>query len=143
MKRTAFILALALSISSGGAKAEDYKVGTIEISNPWARATPKGATVAGAYMKISNKGSAPDRLLDSPAVHGERFFLAEGADDHLPLMSGSIHGEADRMATGLRDRSMTVAVAHPPGGHAASAWYPAIPAAVDFLDTGWRPGPVR
>ena len=86
---------------------------------------------------------APDRLLDSPAVHGERFFLAEGADDHLPLMSGSIHGEADRMATGLRDRSMTVAVAHPPGGHAASAWYPAIPAAVDFLDTGWRPGPVR
>ncbi len=63
MTRTAFILALALSISSGGAKAEDYKVGTIEISNPWARATPKGATVAGAYMKISNKGSAPDRLV--------------------------------------------------------------------------------
>jgi periplasmic copper chaperone A len=63
MTRTAFILAAALSIWGAGAEAEDYKVGTIEISSPWARATPKGATVAGAYMKISNKGSAPDRLV--------------------------------------------------------------------------------
>ena len=63
MTRTAFVFAIALSVCAGGAGAEDYKVGTIEIGNPWARATPKGATVAGAYMKISNKGSAPDRLI--------------------------------------------------------------------------------
>jgi periplasmic copper chaperone A len=63
MTRTAFILTIALSVWAGAAGAEDYKVGTIEISNPWARATPKGATVGGAYMKISNKGSAPDRLI--------------------------------------------------------------------------------
>ena len=73
MTRTAFILAAALSISSGGAKAEDYKVGTIEISNPWARATPKGATVAGAYMKISNKGSAPDRLVGGSVAIADQF----------------------------------------------------------------------
>src|SRR5262245_38836796 len=71
MTRTAFVLAIALSVWAGGARAEDYKVGTIEISNPWARATPKGATVGGAYMKISNKGSAPDRLIGgSTAVAG-------------------------------------------------------------------------
>lgn len=73
MTRTAFILAVVLSISAGAAAAEDYKVGTIEIGNPWARATPKGATVAGAYMKISNKGSAPDRLVGGSTAIADRF----------------------------------------------------------------------
>jgi periplasmic copper chaperone A len=43
--------------------AETYTVGSIEIANPWARATPKGASVGGGYMTITNKGSEPDRLL--------------------------------------------------------------------------------
>jgi copper(I)-binding protein len=73
MTRTAFVLAIALSVWAGGARAEDYKVGTIEIGNPWARATPKGATVAGAYMKISNKGSAPDRLVGGSTAVADRF----------------------------------------------------------------------
>jgi periplasmic copper chaperone A len=73
MTRTAFVLAVAFSIWAGGARAEDYKVGTIEISNPWTRATPKGATVAGAYMKISNKGSAPDRLVGGSAAIADQF----------------------------------------------------------------------
>jgi copper(I)-binding protein len=73
MTRTAFILAVALSIWAGAGAAEDYKAGTIEIGNPWARATPKGATVAGAYMKISNKGSAPDRLVGGSTAVADRF----------------------------------------------------------------------
>ena len=38
--------------------AQDYSVGTMQVAKPWSRATPKGATVAGGYMSISNKGSA-------------------------------------------------------------------------------------
>ena len=29
---------------------------------PWARATPKGAAAGAAYMTVTNKGTAPDRL---------------------------------------------------------------------------------
>jgi periplasmic copper chaperone A len=42
----------------------------VEIEKPWARATAPGAKVAGGYMVIRNKASAPDKLvgLSSPAA---------------------------------------------------------------------------
>jgi len=52
-----------LSLLGGAAGAETYTVGSIEIGNPWARATPKGAPVGGAYMTITNKGAEADRLM--------------------------------------------------------------------------------
>ena len=48
--------------SSGPALAADYDVGSIHISQPWARATPKGASSGAAYMTITNRGSTPDRV---------------------------------------------------------------------------------
>jgi copper(I)-binding protein len=57
------LLAAALSLWGGAAAAETYTVGAIEIANPWARATPKGAPVGGAYMTITNKGAEADRLI--------------------------------------------------------------------------------
>ena len=57
----AFALALA-QLSAPAAQAGDYDVGSIHIAQPWARATPKGATSGAAYMTITNKGSAPDRV---------------------------------------------------------------------------------
>jgi copper(I)-binding protein len=45
------------------AQAEDVTIGGLKISAPWARATPKGASVGGGYMKITNTGTAPDRLV--------------------------------------------------------------------------------
>ena len=44
------------------AQAADYDVGAIHIAQPWARATPKGASSGAAYMTITNSGTAPDRL---------------------------------------------------------------------------------
>jgi copper(I)-binding protein len=44
------------------ASADDIKVGALQISAPWARATPKGAAVGGGYLKITNTGDTPDRL---------------------------------------------------------------------------------
>jgi copper(I)-binding protein len=44
------------------AQAADYDVGSIHISSPWARATPKGAAAGAGYMTITNKGAAPDRV---------------------------------------------------------------------------------
>ena len=44
------------------ALAADYDVGSIHISQPWARATPKGASSGAGYMTITNKGTTPDRV---------------------------------------------------------------------------------
>jgi periplasmic copper chaperone A len=44
------------------ARAADYNVGSIHISEPWARATPKGASSGAGYMTITNNGTASDRV---------------------------------------------------------------------------------
>jgi periplasmic copper chaperone A len=55
----ALLSALALSLP---ARAADYDVGSIHISQPWSRATPKGASAGAGYMTITNNGSTPDRV---------------------------------------------------------------------------------
>jgi periplasmic copper chaperone A len=57
----AFYVALARSATSAAA-AGDYDVGSIHISQPWLRATPKGAASGAGYMTLTNKGTAPDRV---------------------------------------------------------------------------------
>ncbi|WP_421916242.1 copper chaperone PCu(A)C [Mesorhizobium sp.] len=57
-----FVLAL-LFVSAHGVLAHEFKVGDLEIEHPWSRATPAGAKVAGGYFTVTNKGSAPDRLV--------------------------------------------------------------------------------
>jgi copper(I)-binding protein len=64
MNRTALIIAaLSAALATSPALAHDYTVGSLKIDHPWARATPKGASVGGGYMKITNSGTAPDRLV--------------------------------------------------------------------------------
>jgi copper(I)-binding protein len=43
-------------------QAADYDAGSIHITQPWARATPKGASSGAAYMTITNNGKTPDRV---------------------------------------------------------------------------------
>ncbi len=58
----ACLFAAVFALATGSASAHDYKIGSLEIGHPWTRATPKSATVGGGYLKITNKGAAPDRL---------------------------------------------------------------------------------
>lgn len=48
--------------AAGYAVAADYHVGTLQISQPWARATPKGADSGAAYMTVTNTGAKPEQL---------------------------------------------------------------------------------
>ena len=80
MRRSACRLALqslavlaAFGASTFYAAAQDYSVGSIQIAKPWTRATPKGSSVAGAYMSISNKGAAADRLVGGSTDVAARF----------------------------------------------------------------------
>jgi copper(I)-binding protein len=62
---TGCVLAIAITIAPGAfapAQAADVDVGSIHVTEPWARATPKGATTAAAYMTITNKGKTPDKV---------------------------------------------------------------------------------
>jgi copper(I)-binding protein len=51
-----------VQLAATAAQATDYNVGPIQISAPWARATPKGATTGAAYMTITNAGKTPDKV---------------------------------------------------------------------------------
>ena len=66
------------------AHAEDVTVGSLKISAPWARATPKGASVGGGYMKITNTGTAPDRLI------GGSTDVASSFEVHEMKMEGGV-----------------------------------------------------
>jgi copper(I)-binding protein len=69
--------ALALALFATGASAHDFKAGPLVIDHPWARATPKGAAVAGGYMKITNTGSVPDRLAGGTTDAAKKFEIHE------------------------------------------------------------------
>jgi copper(I)-binding protein len=94
--RFRFLAAAAAALLSAlvvGASAGDFTVGSIVIGNPWTRATPKGADVAGGYMKISNKGSASDRLIGGSTAVARGFELhqmtvVDGVMRMRPLAEG-------------------------------------------------------
>jgi len=76
MRFTAIFAALCLSLSIlGTAQAHDYTAGSIHIAHPWSREIPKGASVAGGYFTIENKGTTPDRLIGGSAEIAGRFQI--------------------------------------------------------------------
>jgi copper(I)-binding protein len=56
-------IALLACLFTTPARAEEVNAGGLVISQVWSRATPGGAKIAGGYLTIENKGSAPDRLI--------------------------------------------------------------------------------
>ena len=84
MTRTALVFGVALSLWASTAPAQNYSIGSIEVGKPWSRATPKGAKVAGAYMTITNKGTAPDRLV------GGSTAAASGFEVHSMVMEQGV-----------------------------------------------------
>ena len=51
--------------------AASYKLGALQIGQPWARATAPSAPAGGGFLTITNTGSTPDRLVSarSPAAN--------------------------------------------------------------------------
>ena len=59
---------LALCALSAPVYAQDYRVGDIEIAQPWTRATPAGAPTAAGYATITNTGQEADWLVGGSAA---------------------------------------------------------------------------
>src|SRR6266571_9431320 len=77
MRPIVFVLAILFGVAASAANAADYKAGTLDIFDPWSRATPKGASVAAGYMKIKNNGSAADRLISGSSDIAPKFEVHE------------------------------------------------------------------
>jgi copper(I)-binding protein len=69
----AALVGMAVVLIGGVAAAETYSAGGLQIGDPWARATPKGATVGGGYLTITNKGAEVDRLIGGSLAPASRF----------------------------------------------------------------------
>lgn len=63
-------------------KADTATAGALKISAPWARATPKGASVGGGYMTVTNTGTTPDRLIGGSTAIAGRFEVHEMSMDN-------------------------------------------------------------
>lgn len=66
LTRLPLLAAIALMLSTP-AHAHEFKAGHLTIDHPWTRATPAGAKTAGGYVKITNHGKKPDRLIGGSA----------------------------------------------------------------------------
>lgn len=84
-------LTLVAQQRTAQADTRTYKAGPIVIEAPWSRATPGGAKVAGGYMKITNTGNEPDRLVGGSLAGAGRMEAHETATEngvarmrHLP-----------------------------------------------------------
>jgi periplasmic copper chaperone A len=87
MKNITRMLACAaalLALSGGSSRAQEVKAGDLVIMQPWSRATPGGAKIAGGYLTIENKGAASDRLI---AVSGD---IAGKVEIHEMAMNNGV-----------------------------------------------------
>ncbi len=94
--RSEIALALLVFImTAGSVLAHGYEVGPLKIGHPWSRATPDGAKVAGGYLKITNTGTEPDRLVGGSFDRAGRFEVhemkvADGTMTMRPITGGLV-----------------------------------------------------
>ena len=75
---------LASAVVAAPAWAQSYKVGSLEIEQPWTRATAPTAPTAGGYLKIVNKGTTADRLVSAKSAASAKVEI------HEMKMEGSV-----------------------------------------------------
>jgi periplasmic copper chaperone A len=78
------LLALATALFAPFASAQQFTAGDIVVDHPWARATPKGATVGAGYLTVRNNGRAADALT---AIESD---AAGSAQMHESKMDGGV-----------------------------------------------------
>jgi copper(I)-binding protein len=87
------LFAAAFAALAMPASAHSFSVGSLKIAHPWARATPKGATIGGGYLKITNAGTTADRLVGGTSAVSKgfeihRMSMENGIMKMRPLTAG-------------------------------------------------------
>jgi copper(I)-binding protein len=85
-----FAIAMALLQSAASAQAATaaapISAGALKIEAPWLRATPGGAKVAAGYLRITNTGNGPDRLIGASMP-----LAARGEVHEMTMQNGVMH----------------------------------------------------
>jgi periplasmic copper chaperone A len=76
MNRAALAIALVFAACVAG-HADDVMIGKVKLTAAWARATPKGATIGGGYLTITNTSNMPDRLENGTSDVSDRLEIHE------------------------------------------------------------------
>jgi len=84
IKRRILLPIVLAVLCAATAAARDYKLGALEIAHPWARATPPSAPAGGGFLKITNTGTTPDRLISASSPGAEIVQV------HEMKMDGSV-----------------------------------------------------
>jgi periplasmic copper chaperone A len=73
---SALLGALALA-GATALSAHEFKAGDLQIAHPWTRATPKGASTAAGYLKITNNGKEADTLVAASSEAADKVEIHE------------------------------------------------------------------
>ena len=73
-----------IRVAAAEAAPKAYTVGAITVEQPWSRATPAGAKVGGGYLRVTNAGREPDRLI------GGTFPIAGRVELHEMSMTDNV-----------------------------------------------------
>ena len=90
---------IAATLLASAAWAQDYKLASLEISQPWTRATAPTAKAGGGFVTITNKGTTPDRLIAA------RSTVSDKVEIHEMKMDGNV----------MRMRELDKGLEIPPG----------------------------
>lgn len=65
------------SMAKPATGSDTYRIGDLLVASPWSRATPGGAKIGGGYLKITNNGTAVDRLTGATAGFADHVEIHE------------------------------------------------------------------
>jgi copper(I)-binding protein len=103
MRKMVLAAAAALAFCATGAMAQTK----VEIAEPWARATIGQSRNTAAYMKITNRGTEPDRLVRASTL------AAAKAELHTTVRDGTVMRMREMTSVELKPGE---AVTFAPGG---------------------------
>jgi copper(I)-binding protein len=72
--------------------AAQQQAGALTIAQAWSRATPNGAKVGGGYLRITNTGSTPDRLIGGSFAGASRIEVHEMALENDVMRMKQVQG---------------------------------------------------
>lgn len=70
-------LIASATLVASPAWAQAYKLGPLEIDQPWTRATAATAKAGGGFVTITNKGATPDRLIAARSTASDKVEIHE------------------------------------------------------------------
>jgi periplasmic copper chaperone A len=84
MMKSATLVLVASFLVAGSAAGQDYKLKSLSIDHPFARATPPAAKSGGAFFVVTNAGTTADKLVRAASP------VAGAVELHQMAMDGGV-----------------------------------------------------